>query len=233
MDRADMLTRIAETADALTEPTRHAEPITDWTEQRNRTTRRVWVTDQPSLLDQLAAAVIPGEVYVDPQGPAAKGQPRSTPNARLDAVDRLLAIEAAAATWCLTLRLELRERPDSNIRALVGAAGSTDSDTQERLLRDMRTWRLWAATVAGWHVPAWRPNAPCMFCSARDVLRVRLDKGTACCVGCGAVWDRGEIDELAEFVRRHRELAKADALAARLRAQDRQRKEYAARRPAA
>lgn len=233
MDRADMLTRIAETADALTEPSKHVEPITDWTDQRNRTQRRVWVTDQPSLLDQLAAAVIPGEVYMEPQGPAAKTKHGSTPNARLDAVDRLLAIEAGAAKWCVELRVALRERPESNIRALVGAAAGLDSDAQERLLRDLSAWRLWAATVAGWRVPAWRPNAPCMVCERRDALRVRLDKGTACCVACGAVWDRHEIDGLAEFVRRHRELAKAQALAARLRAREDDRLARAARHPAA
>jgi hypothetical protein len=233
MDRADMLTAIASTADQLTEPTKHAEPIPDRNEHRNKVMRRVWVTEQPSLLDQLAAAVMPGEVYVDPQGPAAKSKPGSTPPARLDAVDRLLAIEASAALWMMDLRIPMRDSVTSNIRALVGAAGGLDSDKQQSLLDNMRVWRLWAATVVGWHVPAWRPNSPCMVCEKRDVLRVRLDKGTACCMACGAVWDRQHIDELAEFVKRHRELAKAQALAARLRAQEQQRKERAARCPAA
>lgn len=198
----EILQDIADTADELTDPRQHVERIHDRdTEHRNKRLTRVWITTMPSLLDQLAEAVIPGESYVEEESTRQGFGPR--PPARLDAVDRLLAIEAGAARWCVSLRMVLRDTAAENIRGLVGAAGTMDSDTRTTLLSELKAWRSWAATVTGWERPPDAPRAPCPNCDAHGSLRVRLDRKTGCCMQCGAGWDDATIGLLAEHVTRH------------------------------
>lgn len=196
----DLLTDIADTADELTNPRQNVERIQDYNpENRNTKVRRVWVAILPSLLDQLARAVVPGESYSEQEG--SRGAFESRPAARLDAVDRLIAIEAGAAMWCTRARLTLRDSPAGNIRSMVGAAPTIGSDNQQWLLGDLRAWRTWAATVTGWERPADAPRASCPHCAKINMLRVRLARKSGCCLACGAWWDDATIGILAEHIR--------------------------------
>jgi hypothetical protein len=185
-------------ADELTDPRRHVEVISGWTKSRNRVTRRR-ITTLPSLLDQLAEAVHPGETYIE--NDSARPGFGSRPPARLDAIDRLLAIEAGAARWVTSLRMSLRADTAGNIRALVGICGTLDSNTLAALHTEVTTWRSWAATVTGWQTPPWRPRVPCPVCDTIGSLRIRLDRKTACCMDCGDSWDEQSIGLLAEHIR--------------------------------
>lgn len=200
----DTLQDIADVADELTDSRQHVELLHGWDRNRNRKIVRR-ITTIPSLLTQLAAAVFPGETHIENEG--TRGGFASRPPARLDAIDRLLAIEAGSARWCISVRLSLRDDASSNIRALVGAAGTMDSDTAKSLLDELRLWRNWAATVTGWQTPPWRPRVPCPACDRTDQLRVRLDQKTACCMQCGEAWDADTIGLLAEHIRYVTELA--------------------------
>jgi hypothetical protein len=187
-------------ADELTDPRRHVEVISGWTKSRNRKTIRR-VTTIPSLLAQLADAVIPGETYIE--NDSSRPGFRSTPPARLDAIDRLLAIEAGAARWVTSVGLTLRQDAAGNIRALVGISAQLDSDTVEALYTEITNWRAWAATVTGWQTPPWRPRVPCPVCDKLGSLRIRLDRKTAVCMDCGEGWDEptGTIFLLADYIR--------------------------------
>jgi transcription elongation factor Elf1 len=206
---SDYLTEIADTADELTNPMHIVERIPDVNAYRHKRLRRIWEVNLPSLLDQLAEAVVPGESYVEDE--VTRGAFASRPAARLDAVDRLLAIEASAAMWCLGSALALRESATDNIRALVGKAPALDSGRQRDLSRDLRSWRTWAATVTGWEHPPHAPRAPCPLCEAKGTLRIRLEKSTGCCMACGAAWDVTNIGILTEHVKAYR--ARSDAAA--------------------
>lgn len=191
------LATIADAADSLTNPVRVREPIPYWDANRNRKIRYHEHT-LPSLLDRLGAAVTPGEVYVEDDGGHVHRTPRSTPPARLEAINAAMQIEAGAAMWCIRLGLNLREDAVGNIRQLVGA--NLNSDQAADLLRDLRHWYGWAATLTGWRRPPWTPQAPCPFCGDRS-LRVRLDTKTAACVSCREAWTEDTIGLLAEHLR--------------------------------
>lgn len=189
-------------ADELTDPRRHVEVLTAtvWDHNRNKKTRiKRRVTTLPSLLDQLAAAIVPGETYIE--GDAARPGFASRPPARLDAIDRLLAIEASAARWVGSLGLAVRSSTEANIRALVGISATLDSDTLDALVTEVSMWRAWAATVTGWQTPPWKPRATCPICESLGTLRVRLDRKTACCMDCGEAWDEESIGLLADHIR--------------------------------
>jgi len=191
-------------ADELTDPRRHVEVITAswWDRHRNRKTKVVRrVTTLPSLLDQLAEAVHPGETYTEGEG--TRPGFGSRPPARIDAIDRLLAITAGSARWVLSLGLSVRPTVHGNVRTLVGASGTLDSDTLDALIFEVTTWRTWAATVTGWQRPPWRPRVACPICDRLGSLRIRLEQKTACCMDCGEVWSEsdGRIFLLADHIR--------------------------------
>jgi hypothetical protein len=190
------LSSIADAVDALTNPIQVREPVYYWDDNRNRKVRYHRHT-LPSLLDQLAAAVLPGEVYVEDEGHVRR-TPSSCPPARLEAINACLIIEAGAALWMVRTGLTMRETADRNLRALVGA--TVDSDTSRDILADLRRWYGMAATLTGWERPPWRPSAPCPICDHNGGLRVRLDRQTANCVECGEAWTPDTIGLLAQYV---------------------------------
>jgi hypothetical protein len=189
------LATIAEAADALTNPIQVRERYEQWI-NRNRVVKH-WTHTMPSLLDQLAGAVIPGEVYVEDQGGHIVRTPRSVPPARLEAVNALIQIEAGAALWVTRSSLKLRIDAPSNIRALVGA--QVDSDAATGILNDLRRWYGWAATLTGWERPAWKPSVGCPACEAKT-LRIHLARKTAACVTCGEAWTPDTIGVLAAHI---------------------------------
>jgi hypothetical protein len=196
-------------ADALTDSRRHTEVITGhhWENRNKKITTVRRTTTVPSLLAQLAEAIHPGEVYVE--NDSSRPGFRSTPPARLDAIDRLLTIDAAAARWVTSIGLTLRSDTAGNIRALVGVAQTLDSDTLDALYTEVTNWHAWAATVTGWQTPPWRPRVPCPVCDVLGSLRIRLDRKTACCMDCGEGWDEptGTIWLLADHIRAEGELS--------------------------
>lgn len=209
-DERGLLT-IADAADALTQPIHHVERIYDRDLHRNRKLRRVYTVTLPSILDQLAAAIVPGEVYVE-EGAGAKLIPQSTPPAQLEAINAILTIEAGAAHWCMRAGLPMRETATGNIRSLVGA--NLDSGTGNELLSQLRRWYGTAATLTGWLSPPWTPQAPCPLCDSRQ-LRVRLDRQTATCIGCGEAWSDDTIGLLADHCRAYTTWSAGEAKRAR------------------
>jgi hypothetical protein len=191
------LATIADTVDALTNPIGVREVIYDRQPNGYRKISRLWVHTLPSLLNQLAAAVIPGEAYVEDDGGHVHRKPSSIPPARLEAINACLIIEAGAATWAWRAGRQLRETAEGNLRAIVGAP--MDSDMDKRALTDLRRWYGMAATVAGWERPAWRPDAPCPACET-IALRVHLARKTATCVNCGESWTPDTIGILGDYV---------------------------------
>jgi hypothetical protein len=194
---ANLLAEIAEAADALTEPYQHLEPIFTVDRHRNRRMKSVHVTRLPGLLGQLAEQFHPGAT--DEQG--TRSTPGSRPPVNLDALSAHTAITIGSTRWMWSLGLDIRNTPASNIRALVGAASTMDSDTQRALLAELRQWRHQAEVLTGWVSAPYAPHGPCPQCEAVGGLRVRLDVHTATCLRCAAWWTPDTIDELAEHIR--------------------------------
>lgn len=196
----DLRIELADTITALIEPYEHAEtyelrsPVPDG---RPTQTIRVHRVKFPSLLDQLATAVEPSASAID----GARAGYSSKPSARIDAIDRLLAIEVGAANWLRQLDEKLRHTTYDNLRALVGL--ETPDDVLRLLVADARAWLIWARVVTGWEKPPRTLKEPCMNCGIRGRTRVRLDPNQATCLDCGSVWqqDDGTFGLLIEHVR--------------------------------
>jgi hypothetical protein len=191
-------------ADAINELTRsriHREPYLlrehgKWITKKHKTA-------VSSLLDQLGQAVEPGGI-----GDTGRGIPGSRSAARLEAVDTLLRIDAAAASW-LTLRCHrpLRASTADNLRALVGCASDLDETALWELTREARRWATMARVTTGWEVPPFRPANSCPLCAERGTLRIRVGDGVssyetwATCTNCAESWDPQTVGLLAEHIR--------------------------------
>lgn len=194
------LDQIAETADALTEPHLHREPIHYWDTNRHRKLRH-HITVLPGLLAQLYQSVIPASSSAEPH---AGGVPGSRPPLAVEALSRHDEIAMAVLRWCRQLDLEPRVSVDSNVRALVGAAGRLDGDDQKELLREMRRWRGWCSVMAGWENVFNPAGATCPRpgCGRTSTLRINLTAKTALCRACGTTWsdEDGSIGVLARHI---------------------------------
>jgi hypothetical protein len=195
------LDQILDTADALTEPHIHTEPITYWDTNRNRKIRR-HTTVQPGLLAQLYQSVIPASSSAE--APAG-GVPGSRPPLAVEALSRHDEIAMAVLRWCDSLNLEVRVSVESNLRGLVGVAPRLDEDTTKTLLSEMRQWRRWCAVLTGWE-SLYRPAAvpcPVVDCAKTNTLRINLSAGTAMCQACAATWsaEDGTIGILGDYIR--------------------------------
>jgi hypothetical protein len=149
------------------------------------------------LLDQLAEVIEPSG------GVGADGRriPASAPPARIDALDRYMAINNAVAVRLVDAGVRLVPDLKVNMRRLVGVSWSVYE--LRSLDQDAARWLTWCRVLTGWDSPPFKPNAKCPACGMRGTLRVRLDRRTACCVepGCDAVWDSDTIDLLADHIR--------------------------------
>jgi hypothetical protein len=202
-DRARMLTDIADTADALTDSYTHIEPIHTTDRHRNRRLTHLHTVRLPGLLTQLHDLFEPGATQDD----NARAIPASKPPLNLEAINTHTVIVLAVTRWCWSLQINLRDTVESNIRALVGASATLDSDTQAALLTELHTWHRRAAILTRWQTPPYRPAATCPHCGSRNTIVVNLDRREAFCNGsnagesCGAWWDPGTIGVLADHVR--------------------------------
>jgi hypothetical protein len=152
-----------------------------------------------SLLDQLAAAVEPGnraEGGPIPTGPADGCAPWNEP-----AADALERIDQSARQWASWCRLDTRDTTAGTLRALVGVATVLEVRQQQELTFAARHWRTWARVESGWQrgtmnvderAGATSDSCPC--CEQRRTLRVRGDGSAAWCRGCGAAWSEGDDD---------------------------------------
>jgi hypothetical protein len=202
----NLFDQIADTADALTEPYLHSEPVTTWDKNRHRKTRRHTVV-LPGLLAQLHQSVIPASSSGcdAPSG----GVPGSRPPLAVEALSRHDEIAMAVLRWCTSLRLDTRVSVESNVRSLVGAAAGLDYDTAAVLLDEMRQWRRWCLVLTGWEQIYCPARVPCPIdgCGMYNTLRINLTNSTALCRACDAYWtsdaeeDAGAIGVLADYIK--------------------------------
>ena len=158
---------------------------------------RTYAVRHLPLLDQLAEVIEPSA------GIGADGRriPASAPPARIDALDRYMAITYGVAVRLSGSGVRLASDLKVNMRRLVGV--SWDTYELRSLDRDAARWLTWCRVLTGWDSPPFTPNAKCPACGMRGTLRVRLDRRTACCVepSCDAVWDTSTIDALGDHIR--------------------------------
>jgi len=193
----DLRTELADTIRALVDPYEHAETLhlRSPTPGGPTTEIRIHRTHFPSLLNQLATAIEPA------RGAGTARGYESSPTARLDAIDRLTAIDHTSRQWCQDLHTPARNTTDANLRALVGA--TTTEDELDDLTRAARRWLTWARICTGWDTPPRRLREPCPACNHKGGLRVRIDDLNATCLECGNIWDRDTIGLLGDYIRWH------------------------------
>lgn len=198
----NLLHQIADVADALTEPHINREPIPYWDANRHRKIRH-HTTVQPGLLAQLHQAILPVWSTADDAG--GSSVPSSRPPLAIEALSTHDEISMAVLGWCTGLGMDTRASTESNIRALVGAAGRLDTDQTKQLLGDLRRWRGWCNVYLGWekveHIRGVR--CPLPECEQLSTLRVNLTSATAMCRACGATWgqDDGGVEVLAAHIK--------------------------------
>lgn len=198
------LTDIADLAELLCDPHQHTETVQYWA-NRNRKFRR-HVTIQPGLLHQLHEAVFRQNTADE----GRRGSPGSRPPLQLEALSLHVVIQVAVTRWCWELNVTMRDSTEQDIRALVGAA--MDSDTQTLLRADLRRWRTWCEVMTGWET-VWAPKGvtcPVAACGQQGSLRVLLAAKRAFCrnpartedggLVCGATWDQDTIGVLADYI---------------------------------
>lgn len=203
MSTHDLLT-IADCVEELTTPRTHREPYTRMTDAGTMISDR-HVTHVPPLLEQLQQAIEPSSGRSVDSGLSV---PSSRPSALIEAMDTYMRIDHDAYMWCKTYAEDRRwDSLTDKLRALVGAAGRMEDDTQHNLARACRSWLTAAKVTTGWEVPAHRPRNTCPLCGEKQTLRIRLGDGvtsnaaSALCVNCFQTWDDSNIGLLAAHIR--------------------------------
>lgn len=211
---ADPLTRLAEAAEALTDPRTHRSPRHTWDANRHKVALPDHVTTLPGLIQQLRDMTEPGS---GEEGPGAKSVPDSRPPVSLDAVSLLASIEFGTARRCLEFGLAPRDTLESTIRLIVGAASRLSGDKQRILSVEFGSWHRQAEVICRWQTGAVELVAPCPAvldegtCAARGSLLANPDTHAAWCIVCGTSWEPEDFDRLAEHVRRYTEASRAAA----------------------
>jgi hypothetical protein len=204
------LDQIRDYADELTQPHINREPYTIWDGQRHRKTHH-HVTVEHGLLRQLYnAAIIPTITGTDEGGGTI---PRSRPPLEVEALSRHQQITTTAHGWCTGLGLQTRATAESNIRALVGAAGNLEETHQKLLLADLRRWTGWCRVYLGLEQVRRIPGVRCPIsaCNQLGTLRINLTTSHGLCTACGATWNRDTIGVLAEHIKTNRAAAREAA----------------------
>jgi hypothetical protein len=200
-EQKDPLVEIADLAEELCDATQHVERIYGWTPSRHRKLINEHVTIKSGLIDQLREAIF-GTTATEDEG--RRSIPSSKPPLLLEALARLLDITIGSNEWIHRTREVNRGDLESNVRALVGAAGRLDSSVRIELLVDMRRWRSWAAVMSGWALPPYQPHVACPMstCGKLSSIRIILERKTGLCVECQTVWDDrdGSINLLAAYI---------------------------------
>ncbi len=218
----DLLMDRRDTADQLTDPRHHREPRYGTDAHKHRIVVGHHITTQPGLLAQLAAMAYPGAGSDEADSGGGRAVPGSRPPGDLDAISAYVAITIAVTRWCWSLRLDLRDTVESNLRQVVATAiGRSDRDVQITLLSEMRSWRNQAEAITGWRRSAVQLPQPCPHCGERQ-LRVNVEGPAARCLACGVQWDAETVGVLARVLEAYRLDAHERAVAARTAARTRQ-----------
>lgn len=219
---SDILSDILDSAEALTDPRQHSEPRYEWDANRNKKPIDPYRTIVPGLIQQLRDLAEEGSASSDETG--VRSVPDSRPPGAFDAVALIAAITFGAAWRAGQLKLKPRDSAEGNIRSIVGAASTIDSDTQRDVRHELVSWRRQADVILGWEQPPVELVAPCPVvdtdghgtpCGARGTLLAQRNGTAARCVKCGAAWDEANVGMLFEHVRRYTEASKAAAEKAR------------------
>ena len=194
--------KVIEVADELTESREHIETLDGgWTKSRNRKPPVRRVIRLPGLIQQLHEAAL------DPSAGLMEGsagnKPKSRPPVALEALSAYNDIERGSVRWVRSVRLAVRPRPESNIRALVGIVYKLDLDTLEALYGELRQWHRWAAVMTGWDKRPFQPRIECPYdeCGAKCSIWINIERRLAMCKQCEAYWEGDQIGDLAELVR--------------------------------
>lgn len=225
---------IAEAADALTNPSHHAEPRYEWDANRNKKPIKPHITVVPGLIQQLREALEPSSGGDDT---GVHTVPESRPPGDFNAVNLLASI-----TYGVLRRLtdppardgkpfgglgqQPRSTPEENINAIVGALNRADHDTLRAIAAELRSWRWQAEVITKWREPAIQLVAPCpatnidaegSACGARGTLLAQPDAKAARCTGCGTTWDEdaGTMRMLIRHVQDYTAQSRAEATAKR------------------
>lgn len=227
---SDIPNDIAEHVEALCAGRQHAEPRWEWDRNRHRKPLDPYRTIVPGLIQQLRELAEEGATNTNDSG--VHSVPESSPPGAFDAVALIAAITFGAA-WRVgwlrearTVDISVRDTPEANLSAIVGALPRVDSDTQRDIRAEVRSWRRQAEVLTGWTQPPIELVAPCPVvdidghgtpCNARGTLLAQRDGSGARCVACGAQWDEANIGLLLAHVQRYTEASKAAAEKARLK----------------
>ncbi len=214
----DTLQDIYDAAEALCDGREHSEPryLEDGHGALKPT--KPHKTIVPGLIEQLRQAAEPG---ADGET-GGRGGPESVPVA-IDAVSLLASIAFGAAKRVgdarrVGIRVDRRDTPEGDIRALVGVAARlpatrtrvepyrcpTCADgiehwapchhcqptTQGELAGELTAWQRQAEVITGWRTAAKALLAPCPMCEARGTLLASPDPADlkAWCIGCEHFW---------------------------------------------
>lgn len=218
---SDLLSDLRDVADALTDPRQHREPRYGIDAHKHKVVAGQHITIQPGLLQQLADMAYPGAGGDDTDS-GGRAVPGSRPPGDVDAISAYVSISVGVVRWCHSLRLDLRDTVESNLRQVVATTASReDRDTQITLLSELRSWRNWCEAITGWRVNATPLPLPCPHCGERQ-LRVNLAGPTARCMACRVEWDADTVGVLARVLEAYRVEARAKADEARRVARERQ-----------
>lgn len=217
-----LLQDIADVVDDLTNPYDHVERLEYWDHNRHKK-HREYRTRRPPLIDQICNAAYPPRL--DDGSSTGGGGFNSRPPGDWEAVACHASISVGGVKWAYTLGVDVRDTLASNLRGLVSGAQNATSDDLHALLRELRSWHVWALTVAGWKTPPHIPVCPCPLlrddngqpCNAKGTIRVRLEDQRAVCLACGGTWDAATLRLLVETERAYRKASEAEAALARLK----------------
>lgn len=198
------LDKLLEAVDELTRPRRHREGLTPDMAPLDARTRKpihgAVIQHVASLLEQLEDCPPANTLVLDNGHPV----PDSRPNANIESLDALAAVERESR-WLLTyLGGTGRDTAADNLRGLVGMFDQLLIEQQRDLAQIAQRWASRAKSVTGWEDPPFSPNNTCPLCAASRTLRIRvisISDAHASCVACGETWTPDTIGLLAEHIR--------------------------------
>ncbi|HUX69533.1 MAG TPA: hypothetical protein VMV41_03390 [Cellulomonadaceae bacterium] len=187
--------RIIERIADLTEPVTTRE--TQWVPSAlaTRLEQKITTTEHPPLIVQLDQ-VIGGSTA----GSSSSGHD-SKPPGSLDAIDCLRTIRKQSRWWLKTLTAISTSDLGADLVTIGSRAHELDATDLRYLDADVLRWWARARIVTTWDLAPIKTNVPCMVCSRRGGLQIRLDPLAAVCRHCGSAWDSSTIGILGEHVR--------------------------------
>lgn len=182
----DVVAELRDVADALTNPTQVRNPRHGRDANGERVRLEDHVAILPGLIGQVAEIVWPnGGSDSESARPVPASRPPGNPQAMMVHLDIWIGVARWHMRWCLTTRDTL----ESSVRQLLAKVMSEDSDTQDELLAEMRSWRHRCELVLreAFNDPQVQSPCPVEGCGSRT-LRINVQRKTARCATCRARW---------------------------------------------